>query len=155
MHYTITLGKRNTSVRIRDDLLALWYVLCFPDKELNYAEVRKEVRRFLSRCLREYHPKNPYYISSEGVTEFVNTYIVGEVLEGIERIRYFKVLKMLKKTPFKSGLLSQLESLCESVEGSTKNFVKGSDKIDSVDSANRRDMLRAENIARGDFDEAA
>lgn len=54
MKMTIRLGHRNTSVRIRDDLLALWYILCFPDEEMTYSKVHREVRKFISRCLTRY-----------------------------------------------------------------------------------------------------
>ena len=54
MKMTIRLGYRNTSVRIRDDLLALWYILCFPDEEMTYSKVHREVRKFISRCLTRY-----------------------------------------------------------------------------------------------------
>lgn len=58
MKMTIRLGHRNTSVRIRDDLLALWYILCFPDEEMTYSKVHREVRKFISRCLTRY--ETPY-----------------------------------------------------------------------------------------------
>lgn len=58
MKMTIRLGHRNTSVRIRDDLLALWYILCFPDEEMTYSKVHREVRKFISRCLTRY--KTPH-----------------------------------------------------------------------------------------------
>lgn len=54
MKMTIRLGHRNTSVRVRDDLLALWYILCFPDEEMTYSKVHREVRKFVSRCLTRY-----------------------------------------------------------------------------------------------------
>lgn len=54
MKMTIRFGHRNTSVRIRDDLLALWYILCFPDEEMTYSKVHREVRKFVSRCLTRY-----------------------------------------------------------------------------------------------------
>ena len=54
MKMTIRFGHRNTSVRIRDDLLALWYILCFPDEEMTYSKVHREVRKFISRCLTRY-----------------------------------------------------------------------------------------------------
>ena len=41
MKMTIRLGHRNTSVRIRDDLLALWYILCFPDEEMKHRARKK------------------------------------------------------------------------------------------------------------------
>lgn len=107
MHFTVRLGKRNTSVRIRDDLLALWYVLCFPDEEITYSKVQNEVRRFLGKCLSKYRPASR--VGNQGVTDYVNAYIVAEVLEAPERIKYKKALKMLKSTVFKESTVDLSE----------------------------------------------
>lgn len=69
MKMTIRLGHRNTSVRIRDDLLALWYILCFPDEEMTYSKVHREVRKFISRCLTRYETPRK---------KKVNRYIEGQ-----------------------------------------------------------------------------
>ena len=108
MHFTVRLGKRNTSVRIRNDLLALWYVLCFPDEEISYSKVQNEVRRFLSKCLAKYRPTSSH-IGNQGVTDYVNAYIVAEVLEVPERHKYKKALKMLDSTVFNSSTVDLSE----------------------------------------------
>lgn len=108
MHFTVRLGKRNTSVRIRNDLLALWYVLCFPDEEITYSKVQNEVRRFLGKCLAKYRPTSSR-IGNQGVTDYVNAYIVAEVLETPERIKYKKALKMLDSTVFNSSTVDLSE----------------------------------------------
>lgn len=107
MHFTVRLGKRNTSVRIRDDLLALWYVLCFPDEEITYSKVQNEVRRFLGKCLAKYRPASR--VGNQGVTDYVNAYIVAEVLEAPERHKYKKALKMLKSTVFNESTVDLSE----------------------------------------------
>lgn len=76
MKMTIRLGHRNTSVRIRDDLLALWYILCFPDEEMTYSKVHREVRKFISRCLTQY--ETPHKKKVE------NRYIEDQSKEGQE-----------------------------------------------------------------------
>lgn len=76
MKMTIRLGHRNTSVRIRDDLLALWYILCFPDEEMTYSKVHREVRKFISRCLTRY--ETPHKKKVE------NRYIEDQSKEGQE-----------------------------------------------------------------------
>ena len=65
MKMTIRLGHRNTSVRIRDDLLALWYILCFPDEEMTYSKVHREVRKFISRCLTRYETPRKKKVQSQ------------------------------------------------------------------------------------------
>ena len=110
MHFTVRLGKRNTSVRIRNDLLALWYVLCFPDEEVSYNKVQREVRKFLGKCLTGYRPASSH-IGNQGVTDFVNQRIVAEVLDRPEQKRYLKALKMLEGSVFGSGGEIQVENL--------------------------------------------
>lgn len=156
MKMTIRLGHRNTSVRIRDDLLALWYILCFPDEEMTYSKVHREVRKFISRCLTRYETprkkkvQNQYIEDQNGsredqrdqkdqsggfrvkecherqdeglhnisrnvpliegsvlesktrLTDYINSYIVQEVLDRPERIKYRKCLKLLSETMFNS-----------------------------------------------------
>lgn len=74
MKMTIRLGHRNTSVRIRDDLLALWYILCFPDEEMTYSKVHREVRKFISRCLTRYETSRKKKVE--------NRYIEGQSKSG-------------------------------------------------------------------------
>ena len=69
MKMTIRLGHRNTSVRIRDDLLALWYILCFPDEEMTYSKVHREVRKFISRCLTRYETPRKKKIESRYIED--------------------------------------------------------------------------------------
>lgn len=69
MKMTIRLGHRNTSVRIRDDLLALWYILCFPDEEMTYSKVHREVRKFISRCLTRYETPHKKKIQSRHIED--------------------------------------------------------------------------------------
>ena len=69
MKMTIRLGHRNTSVRIRDDLLALWYILCFPDEEMTYSKVHREVRKFISRCLTRYETPRKRKIQSQYIED--------------------------------------------------------------------------------------
>lgn len=76
MKMTIRLGHRNTSVRIRDDLLALWYILCFPDEEMTYSKVHREVRKFISRCLTRYETPHK---------KKVNRYIEDQSKSGEDR----------------------------------------------------------------------
>ena len=110
MQCTIRMGNRNSSVKVRDELLALWYILNFPDKEISYREVQNEVRRFVSKCLVGYKPKSPYYVGSKSITEFVNSCIIQDVLERPERIRYRRCLKMLNESLFKGIKLGEGES---------------------------------------------
>lgn len=69
MKMTIRLGHRNTSVRIRDDLLALWYILCFPDEEMTYSKVHREVRKFISRCLTRYETPRKKKVQSRHIED--------------------------------------------------------------------------------------
>ena len=69
MKMTIRLGHRNTSVRIRDDLLALWYILCFPDEEMTYSKVHREVRKFISRCLTRYETPRKKKVESQYIED--------------------------------------------------------------------------------------
>lgn len=69
MKMTIRLGHRNTSVRIRDDLLALWYILCFPDEEMTYSKVHREVRKFISRCLTRYKTPHKKKVQSRHIED--------------------------------------------------------------------------------------
>ena len=69
MKMTIRLGHRNTSVRIRDDLLALWYILCFPDEEMTYSKVHQEVRKFISRCLTRYETPRKKKVQSRHIED--------------------------------------------------------------------------------------
>lgn len=69
MKMTIRLGHRNTSVRIRDDLLALWYILCFPDEEMTYSKVHREVRKFISRCLTRYETPRKRKVQSRHIED--------------------------------------------------------------------------------------
>lgn len=69
MKMTIRLGHRNTSVRIRDDLLALWYILCFPDEEMTYSKVHREVRKFISRCLTRYEMPRKKKVQSRHIED--------------------------------------------------------------------------------------
>lgn len=69
MKMTIRLGHRNTSVRIRDDLLALWYILCFPDEEMTYSKVHREVRKFISRCLTRYETPHKKKVQSRHIED--------------------------------------------------------------------------------------
>ena len=108
MHFTVRIGKRNSSVRIRNDLLALWYVLCFPEEEISYSKVQREVRRFLGKCLSKYRPASSH-IGNQGVTDFVNQRIVAEVLDRPEQKRYFKALKMLEGTVFGNVAMDMVE----------------------------------------------
>ena len=117
MQCTVRIGGRNSSVKIRDDLLALWYILNFPDEEISYRGVQREVRKFVSKCLIGYKPNNPYYIGNKGITSYVNSCIIQEVLEKPERIKYRKCLKMLSESIFKSAVLGDLESLEKGAEG--------------------------------------
>ena len=89
----------------------------FPDKEISYREVQNEVRRFVSKCLVNYKPKNPYYIGSKSITEFVNSCIIQDVLERPERIRYRKCLKMLNTSLFSGIKLGEGESSGAGIEG--------------------------------------
>lgn len=117
MKCTVKIGKRNSSVKIRDDLLALWYILNFPDEEISYSNVQREVRKFISRCLMKYKPKNPYYVGNSGLTDYVNSCVVQEVLERPERIRYRRCLKMLGESLFKDASLGNIESLEKNAVG--------------------------------------
>lgn len=69
MKMTIRLGHRNTSVRIRDDLLALWYILCFPDEEMTYSKVHREMRKFISRCLTRYETPHKKKVQSQHIED--------------------------------------------------------------------------------------
>lgn len=129
MQCTVRIGGRNSSVKIKDNLLALWYILSFPDEEISYRNVQKEVRRFVSKCLVGYRPNNPYYIGNKGITDFVNSCIIQEVLERPERIKYKRCLKMLSKSLFKDAALGDLESL-ESVERSASADLESIEKQD-------------------------
>lgn len=124
MHFTVRIGKRNSSVRIRNDLLALWYVLCFPEEEISYSKVQREVRRFLGKCLSKYKASRPSssHIGNQGVTDFVNAYIVAEVLNKPEQKKYFKALKMLEGTVFDSATV-ELADLSQGEDKSAPLFL--------------------------------
>lgn len=121
MHFTVRIGKRNSSVRIRNDLLALWYVLCFPEEEISYSKVQREVRRFLGKCLSKYKPSSSH-IGNQGVTDFVNAYIVAEVLDKPEQKKYFKALKMLEGTMFGTATV-ELADLSQDEDKSAPLFL--------------------------------
>lgn len=125
MHFTVRIGKRNSSVRIRNDLLALWYVLCFPEEEISYSKVQREVRRFLGKCLSKYKPDrrpSSSHIGNQGVTDFVNAYIVAEVLDKPEQKKYFKALKMLEGTMFGTATV-ELADLSQDEDKSAPLFL--------------------------------
>lgn len=134
MHFTVRIGKRNSSVRIRNDLLALWYVLCFPEEEISYSKVQREVRRFLGKCLSKYRPDrrpSSSHIGNQGVgsakqnhgiTDFVNAYIVAEVLDKPEQKKYFKALKMLEGTMFGTATV-ELADLSQGEDKSAPLFL--------------------------------
>lgn len=94
MHFKIRLGSKNTSISLRDNFFALWFVLSRLDKkhDEDYAEIRKEAWKLVLSALKTWPDS-----SVKGLSGSIHQWMLESLLEKNDLIRYKKVLKCIEE----------------------------------------------------------
>ena len=90
----VSIGRRRSGVSVRNNIVALWYLLHVsnPINDRAPKEVEYELRKFVARTMKKWNSRN-----SRGLSEFIQSELIMSILEVSDQIRFKRILTALDK----------------------------------------------------------